>query len=74
MPPSVKRSPLRTRGRAPVDLVGRLRCVLGESVEVRPLATVALGALALRAGRAELRLRAELVACGNKLGLGGLRK
>eukprot|EP00969_Alexandrium_andersonii_P320423 14157057-Alexandrium_andersonii.AAC.1 len=72
MPPSVKWSLLRTRGRAPADLVGRLDRILGEGVQVRPRVTVALVALALGVGRAERRLRTELVAGGDQLGVGCL--
>eukprot|EP00969_Alexandrium_andersonii_P196820 8695221-Alexandrium_andersonii.AAC.1 len=72
MPPSVERSPLRPGGRAPADLVGRLDRDLGEGFQVRPRATVALVALALRVGRAELGLRTEPVAGGDQLGVGGL--
>eukprot|EP00969_Alexandrium_andersonii_P284836 12591563-Alexandrium_andersonii.AAC.1 len=61
MPPSVKRPPLRASGRAAADLVGRLHCVLGECIHARPLATVALVALALCIGRTELRPRRNLL-------------
>eukprot|EP00969_Alexandrium_andersonii_P340349 15044053-Alexandrium_andersonii.AAC.1 len=74
MPPSVERPLLRAGGSVPANLVGRLHGILRESVQVRPWAALALVALALRVGRAELGRRTELVASGHELGVGGLRE